>query len=197
VVEFYKFLYRVSVVFGRFYGSREGDIANKFYKINQFIKAPQVRVLDATGKQLGVLSTEEALKMAIDQGLDLVEVSGGATPPVCKIIDFKKFKYLESKKVADSKKAAKQVETKEIRLRPFTSDNDLDVRLRRMKEFFEDGNRVKVVVKFIGREMARPEFGHQLIKKITAFVEGTELGKLDRPGRFEGKNLVVSYSPVK
>lgn len=174
----------------------EVNIASKFYKTNQFIKAPQVRVLDATGKQLGVLSTDEAIRMAQEQGLDLVEVSGMAKPPVCKIIDFKKFKYLESKKVADSKKAAKQVETKEIRLRPFTSENDLGVRLKRMKEFFEDGDRVKVVVKFIGREMARPEFGHQLIKKITEFVEGQELGKLDRPPRFEGKNLVVSYSPA-
>lgn len=129
--------------------------------------------------------------------MDLVEIAGQASPPVCKIIDFKKFKYLEEKKDADSRKAAKQVETKEIRLRPFTSENDLEVRLRRMKEFLEDGDRVKVVVKFIGREMARPEFGHQLVAKITKFVEGENLGKLDKPGRFEGKNLVVSYTPGK
>lgn len=143
------------------------------------------------------MSLPEALKAAQDQGLDLVEIAGQASPPVCKIIDFKKFKYLEEKKESDNRKAAKQVETKEIRLRPFTSENDLDVRLRRMREFLEDGDRVKVVVKFIGREMARPEFGHQLINKITEFVQGESLGKLDKPARFEGKNLVVSYTPLK
>jgi translation initiation factor IF-3 len=149
------------------------------------------------GKQVGVLALADAIKMAQDQKLDLVEIAGQATPPVCKIIDFKKFKYLESKKEADSRKAAKQVETKEIRLRPFTSENDLDVRLRRMKEFLQDGNRVKVVVQFKGREIARPEFGHQLIGKITEFVNAEELGKADRPAKFEGKNLTVSYSPGK
>lgn len=156
-----------------------------------------MRVLDGMGKQLGVLSLPQALKLAQDQGLDLVEISGQASPPVCKVIDFKKFKYLEEKKDSDNKKAAKQVDTKEIRLRPFTSENDLEVRLRRMREFLQDGDRVKVVVKFIGREMARPEFGHQLINKINAFVQSEELGKLDRPARFEGKNLVVSYTPAK
>jgi translation initiation factor IF-3 len=153
--------------------------------------------LDNAGKQLGVYSLSDALKLAQDQGLDLVEIAGQASPPVCKIIDFKKFKYLEEKKESDSKKAAKQVETKEIRLRPFTSDNDLEVRLKRMREFLGGGDRVKVVVKFMGREMARPEFGHQLLNKITRFVEGEGLGKLDKPAKFEGKSLVVSYSPGK
>ncbi len=175
----------------------KATIAKKFYRVNQFIRADQVRVLDATGKQLGVFTLPEALKLAQEQKLDLVEVAGQAVPPVCKIIDFKKFKYLESKKEADNKKAAKQVETKEIRLRPFTSDNDLDVRLRKMKEFLEDGNRVKVVIQFRGREMARPEFGHQLVKKITTFLVAEELGKEDRPARFEGTKLVVAYSPAK
>jgi translation initiation factor IF-3 len=149
------------------------------------------------GKQLGILSTAEALKMAQDQGLDLVEIAGQATPPVCKIIDFKKFKYLENKREADARKSAKQVETKEIRLRPFTSENDLEVRLKRIKEFMEDGNRVKVVIAFRGREIAKPEFGHQVINKITQFVHGEGLGKADRPAKFEGKSLVVSYSPGK
>jgi translation initiation factor IF-3 len=139
----------------------------------------------------------DAIKLAQEQHLDLVEVAGQATPPVCKIIDFKKFKYLENKKESDARKSAKQVETKEIRLRPFTSDNDLDVRLRRMKGFLEEGNRVKVVVQFRGREIARPEFGHQLIGKITDFINESEVGKADRPAKFEGKNLTISYSPGK
>ncbi len=156
-----------------------------------------MRVLDNTGKQLGVLTLEEALKIATEQKLDLVEIAGQASPPVCKIIDFKKFKYLEEKKESDSKKAAKQVDTKEIRLRPFTSDNDLEVRLKRMKQFLQDGDRVKVVVKFQGREIAKPDFGHQLIGRITSFIESEGVGKLDRPAKFEGKSLVVSYTPGK
>jgi translation initiation factor IF-3 len=172
-------------------------IAKKFYRINQFIKTEQVRLLDATGKQIGLLATAEALKMAQDQGMDLVEIAGQAIPPVVKIIDFKKFKYLENKKESDSRKSAKQVETKEIRLRPFTSENDLEVRLKRIREWMEEGNRIKVVVQFRGREIAKPEFGHQVISKITEFIHGEGLGKVDRPPKLEGKNLVAMYSPGK
>ena len=156
-----------------------------------------MRVLDSTGKQLGVFSLTEALKMAQESGLDLVEVAGQAVPPVCKIIDFKKFKYLEEKRESDSKKSSRQVDTKEIRLRPFTSENDLEVRLKRIREFLSSGDRVKVVVKFMGREISRPEFGTTLINKITAFVEDQHLGKVDQQPKFEGKNLVVSYTPLK
>ncbi len=135
--------------------------------------------------------------MAQDQKMDLVEIAGQALPPVVKIIDFKKFKYLENKKETDSRKTAKQVETKEIRLRPFTSENDLEVRLRRVKDWMEAGNRIKVVVQFKGREIAKPEFGHQIIKKVTEYIEGGELGKIDKAPRLEGRNLVVMYSPGK
>jgi translation initiation factor IF-3 len=169
----------------------------KFYRVNQYIKSPQVRVLDPEGKQVGVLSLPEALSKAQEFGLDLVEVAQNATPPVCRIIDFKKFKYLEDKKESNARKAARNVETKEVRLRPFTSEGDLAVRLKRVKEFLEDGDRVKVVVKFIGREIAKPDFGRQVIGKITDFVNAEGLGKIDREPRFEGKNLVATYTPGK
>lgn len=129
--------------------------------------------------------------------MDLVEVAPLAKPPVCKIIDYNKFKYLESKKVAQSKKNAQLVDTKEIHLGPFTSDGDLQVRLKRIKEFLEDGDRVKVVIKFRGREITRPEFGNNLISKITQFVNEEELGKLEREAKLEGKQLIASYTPSK
>jgi translation initiation factor IF-3 len=162
-----------------------------------FIRVPEVRLLEEDGSQVGIMPTQKALEIARNKGLDLVEVAPLARPPVCKIIDYNKFKYLEAKKVAQSKKSAQQVDTKEIHLGPFTSEGDLQVRLKRVKEFLEDGDRVKVVVKFRGREITKPEFGKNLIRKITNFVTEEELGKLEREARLEGKQLIASYTPSK
>ena len=173
------------------------DIKKALHRINSFIRVPEVRVLAEDGSQLGVMSTTHALEIARSKGLDLVEVAALASPPVCKIIDYNKYKYLEAKKLAQSKKNAQQVDTKEIHLGPFMSDGDLQVRLRRIKEFLESGDRVKVVVKFRGREITKPEFGKNLINRITQFVNEETIGKLEREARLEGKQLIASYSPSK
>lgn len=156
---------------------------------------PEVRVLDAAGKQIGVLKTADAIKMALEQGLDLVEVAGTATPPVAKIVDFKKFKYEEAKRERVAKRKTHEISTKEIWLGPLIGSHDLDNRLRRAIEFLETGDRVKLTVKFSGREMAHQEFGHQVLAKAKEILN--EKGVADGTPRMLGRNLSLSFSPVK
>lgn len=166
-----------------------------YYRTNERIFAPEVRVLDGEGKQIGVLSKQEALAMARDQELDLVEIAAKAKPPVVKIIDFKKFLYQESKKKQEEKRKAKVSETKEIRLSPFISDNDLQVMVRRGREFLEDGNKVRLVLKFKGRQIVHPEFGKDIMAKT--IVALNDISKIDRDAHFEGKQLVALLSPER
>jgi len=167
----------------------------KFYRTNERIFAHTLRVLDSEGKQIGVLSKFEALKKAREQTLDLVEIAPKALPPVAKIIDFKKFLYQQEKKKREEKKKAKVSETKEVRLGPFMNDHDLDVMIRRGKEFLNDGDKVRLVLKFVGRQIVHPEFGQEVLKKvIVALSEG---GKVEREGHFEGKQLIALLTPVK
>lgn len=167
----------------------------KFYAVNQFIKATELRVVDETGKQIGVMSKTEALNVAHDRGLDLVEIAPLAKPPVGKIIDFKKFKYMEAKKVREGKAASGKVEIKEIRFSPFIGQGDMDTRLTRIKEILGDGDRVKIVVKFTGRQITRVEFGHDLIKKIMSQLEG--VATADGVAKLQGKQLFLIINPVK
>jgi translation initiation factor IF-3 len=167
----------------------------KRYRINQWIFASPLRVLDSTGKQIGVLPKEEALKLAQEQELDLVEVASSAKPPVAKIIDYNKFLYQLDKKKKEEKRKAKVSETKEIRLGPFMSDHDLQTRVRQVKGFLEDGDKVKLVVKFKGRQMAHTEFGKEIVLKVISSLGG--LSKVDREPRFEGRQLVTILSADK
>lgn len=167
----------------------------KFYAINQFIKSPELRVVDDTGKQIGLMTKTAALQIAHDRGLDLVEIAPKATPPVAKVIDFKKFKYLEAKKDRDGKAASGKVEIKEIRFSPFIALGDLNSRLERIKEILGDGDRVKVVVKFTGRQITRVEFGHELISKIMSNLEG--LATADGVAKLQGKQLFLIINPLK
>ncbi len=167
----------------------------KYYRLNERISAPTLRVLDAEGKQVGVLSRIEALTQARDQGLDLVEIAGQASPPVVKIVDFNKFLYQEEKKKREEKRKAKVSETKEVRLGPFMSDNDLQVMVKRCREFLEDGDKVKLVVKFRGRAITRSEFGRNVIEKVIVAVK--DISKLDRDIRLEGKQMVGVLSPER
>ncbi len=167
----------------------------KFYAINSFIKSPELRVVDETGKQVGLMSKDEALDKARALGLDLVEIAPMAKPPVAKIIDFKKFKYLEAKKEKEGKAASGKVELKEIRFTPFIAQGDLDSRVGRMKEFLGDGDRVKIVIKFTGRQITRVEFGHDLIKKILAQLEG--IATADGVAKLQGKQLFLILNPSK
>mgnify|MGYP001562095789 CR=1 FL=1 len=167
----------------------------KRYRINQWIFASPLRVLDAEGKQIGVLSKQEALQLAQDQELDLVEVAPAAKPPVARIIDYNKFLYQLEKKKREEKKKAKVSETKEIRLGPFMSENDLQTRIRQGREFLENGDKLRLVVKFKGRQITHPEFGKEIIGKL--FDSLKDISKVDREPKFEGRQMVAILSADK
>lgn len=167
----------------------------QFYRINQFIQAREVRVVDEKGKQIGVMLLNQALKQAQEKRLDLVEVAPKAKPPVCKIIDFKKFKFLESKKRKAEKKKAKKIELKEIQLTPFIAENDFNFRLERVEEFLKEGDKVKLVVRFRGREMTKKDFGYKLIQK--AIERLRSFSQIETEPKFVGRRLVLTLAPVK
>jgi translation initiation factor IF-3 len=164
----------------------------KFYRTNDRIFAHTLRVIDAEGKQVGVITKVEALAKAAELGMDLVEVAPQAQPPVAKIIDFNKFLYQEAKRKQEEKKKAKVSETKEIRLSPFISDNDLQVMVRRGRDFLEDGDKVRLALKFRGRQITHPEFGRNVMNKFVESV--SDISKVDREPHFEGNQLVALLS---
>ena len=165
----------------------------QFYRTNERIFAHTLRVLDTDGKQIGVMPKYEALSKAKEAGLDLVEVAPKATPPVARIIDFKKFLYQESKKKRDEKKKSKVSETKEVRLGPFMNDHDLDVMVRRAREFLADNDKVRFVMKFMGRQIVHPEFGQETLKKVLNSI--SDVAKVEREAHVEGKQLITIVSP--
>ena len=165
-----------------------------FYRLNYSITAPTLRLIDESGKQLGIVSREEALKKASEAGIDLVEVAAKARPPVCRLIDFKKFQYIQSRKAREEKKKLKEVELKEIRMGPFVASRDLEIRLGRIKDFLTEGHRVKVTVRFAGRQMAHPEFGHELLHKIVEELK--EISQVEREAKFEGRNLTLILGKI-
>lgn len=167
----------------------------KFYRTNEYITAHTLRVLDSEGKQIGVLSKFEALQKARLLELDLVEIAAGAKPPVAKIINYKKFLYQEEKKKREEKRKSKVSETKEIRLGPFMNEHDLDVMIRRGREFLGDGDKVRVVVKFIGRQITHPEFGQQIMQKFLFAL--SDISKTERDAHFEGKQYICILSPER
>lgn len=174
---------------------KRNENTKRFYRVNERIFAPTLRVLDTDGKQIGILSKFEALEKARSQELDLVEIAPTAKPPVAKIIDFKKFLYQEEKKKREEKKKAKTSETKEIRLGPFMSDNDLGVMVKRAREFLEAGDKVRMVVSFAGRQITHPEFGHRILDK--ALESLSDISKVDRERHLEGKKLIILISPER
>lgn len=151
--------------------------------------------MDSEGKQIGVLSRQAALQKAKEEELDLVEIAPLAKPPVVKIIDFNKFLYQEAKKKQEEKKKAKVSDTKEVRLGPFMSDNDLQVMVGRMKGFLDNGDKVRLIVKFKGRQIIHPEFGHKILGKV--FDTLSDISKVDREPKLEGKQLIAIISPDK
>lgn len=166
----------------------------KLYRLNYQITSPQLRLLDEEGKQVGVLSKLEALQRAKELGLDVVEIAPNAVPPVAKLIDFKKFKYQESKKDRENKKAQKNVGVKEVRLRPFIGQHDFDTRVEQTKTWVGEGNQVKVNVFFKGREITRKEFGFEVLKRFAAAVGDI---KMVREPHMEGKILSATFAPEK
>jgi len=162
-------------------------------KVNREIRAPRVRVISQTGEQIGILPLHEALARADEAGLDLVEISPAANPPVCKIIDFGKFRYDQTKREKESKKAQHQVKVKEIKLKPNIDVHDLETKIRHARSFIEDGDKVKVSCTFRGREMAHQEIGHELIKKVVAELDGIAIP--ESLAKMMGRTLTVVFAP--
>ncbi len=151
--------------------------------------------MDIEGKQVGVLSKTEALNKARELGVDLVEVAPQATPPVARLIDYNKFLYQVEKKKREEKRKAKSTETKEVRLGPFMGAADLDNMTNRAKGFLQDGNKVRLVLKFRGRQIVHPEFGHETIQKMVAAL--ADVSKVEKEPRLEGKQLIAIISPER
>ncbi|MBI5378653.1 MAG: translation initiation factor IF-3 [Nitrospirae bacterium] len=162
-------------------------IAGKKTRVNREIQAKEVRVIDANGAQIGVLPIAEAMQRAAEAALDLVEVAPTATPPVCRIIDFGKYKYEQSKRQHQSRLHQKVTLVKEVKLRPRTGKHDLDFKARHIRNFLEEGHKVKVTVMFRGREMAYPNKGKILLDHLAEEFQGA--AKVEQPPRLEGNNM--------
>ena len=162
-------------------------------RTNEQITASEVRVISSSGKQLGIISIREALYHAEDEGFDLVEVSPDAKPPVCKIVDYGKLKYKEQKSKKEAKKKQKTIEVKEIKLRPGINKHDYEVKIKALSKFIADGNKVKVSMRFRGREMEHQNLGMELLKKLTEEVSG--YAKIEVPPKSEGKQIMMVLVP--
>ena len=161
--------------------------------VNERIKSKSVRVISEKGDMLGVFDTPDAVKLAFDQGLDLVEVSPNATPPVCKIIDYGKYKYQIQKKQAEAKKKQKTFEVKEVKLRPGIEDHDYGVKLKSIQRFLNDGDKVKITLRFKGREMAYHQRGMDVLKKLES--EREQQAKIEQVPTLEGKHMIMVVAP--
>ncbi len=162
-------------------------------RVNEEIRIPQVRLIDQDGEMQGVLTVREAMQRAYAVGLDLVEISPNADPPVCKILDFGKFKYEQQKKKNEAKKKQKVIEIKEIKVRPNIDENDYQVKMRAMKSFIDDGDKVKVTLRFRGREMAHQDIGVRVLERIRAEMDTTS--KVEQMPRMENRQMVMVLSP--
>ncbi|MGD9486899.1 MAG: translation initiation factor IF-3 [Calditrichaceae bacterium] len=168
---------------------RRQKIAQAKVKTNQEIQAPEVRLIDSEGQQAGIVEIKKAQEMALEQGLDLVEIAPTAKPPVCKIMDFGKYIYEQSKKEKINKKKQHTVVVKEIRMRPKTDVHDLDFKVKHARAFLEQKHKVKFTVQFRGRELAYKEFGEQLLDRILEML--SDVAKIEGPRKFEGRNMTM------
>lgn len=166
---------------------------NKNLRTNEQIRVREVRLIDDAGEQKGIVPTVEALRMARDLGLDLVEIAPQSNPPVCKILDYGKFKFEQEKKLKDNRKNQKIVKIKEVRMQPKIDDHDLDFKSKHVKEFLAGGDKVKVTIRFRGRELAHTEIGEDVLKSVLARIEGTF--NLERPPTMEGRFMSMILSP--
>jgi translation initiation factor IF-3 len=162
-------------------------------RINEDIRVREVQLIDQEGTNRGVIAIRDALDIALEAGLDLVEVAPNMSPPVCKILDFGKFKYQEQKKAAEARKKQKVVEVKEIKFRPMIDDHDYDVKMRSIRRFFDEGDKVKVTLRFRGREMAHQELGFKLLDRVRDDV--SPVAKVEQEPKFEGRQMVMVLSP--
>lgn len=168
-------------------------IANQTHMLNEDIQESEVRLISEEGEQLGVMSSQQALEIAYQRDLDLVLISPQANPPVCRIMDYGKFRFEQSKKEKEARKNQHVIEIKEIRMSPGIGENDFNTKLKNGQKFLQDGDRLKVTVRFRGREMAHTHIGEELLVKFAS--ECKDLAALDKPPKLEGRNMSVFLSP--
>ncbi len=163
-------------------------------KINYRITSPEVQVIDSSGNNLGVLNVNEAINIAKNEDLDLIEIAPNARPPVCKVMDIGKFKYDQQKKANKAKKKQKKIELKEIKLRPVTDVHDYSFKIKNAQKFIVKGDKVKFTIKFKGRELQHPQLGHELMKKIQEDMK--LIGKVELLPKFDGKQMIMVIQPL-
>ena len=162
-------------------------------RINEDIRAREVRVNAEDGEQLGVMSVEDALNLAIERHLDLVEIAPTAKPPVCRIMDFGKYRYEQQKRDKEARKRQKTVDVKEVKLRPNIEDHDFEVKFKNAQRFLEDGDKVKVTIMFRGRELSHPELGRKVLDKMAIQIK--DIANIERGAKLEGKNMIMILAP--
>jgi translation initiation factor IF-3 len=162
-------------------------------RINRDIRARDVQLIDATGQNCGVVPFPDALKMAEDAALDLVEIVPNATPPVCKILDYGKYRFLEQKKAAEARKRQKIVEIKEIKLRPGIDDHDYETKMKAVRRFFEEGDKVRITLRFRGREMAHQDIGYRLLDRVR--TETAPIARVELEPSMEGRQMIMILAP--
>ena len=176
-------------------GGRGADDRANEPRVNRRIRVREVRVIAEDGSQLGIIATDDALRRAEEKGLDLVEVQPMSRPPVCKIMDYGKFKYEQKRKASELKKKQTIVEVKEVKFRPKTGQHDFDTKVRHLREFIEEGNKARVTIMFRGREIVHPEIGQDILKRVAEAI--SDIGQVELGARMEGKQMFMIVAPGK
>jgi translation initiation factor IF-3 len=175
--------------------NRGAAISSREHRINRAIRAREVRVIDDTGKQLGIYPTREALRLAEERDVDLVEVAPNANPPVCRLLNYSKFIYERNRREREARKAQRQTEIKEIRLRPKTADHDIMVKENRARDFLEDGSKVRVRVRFRGREITHQDIARDLLHRIAQDM--SDVAQVEQRPAMEGRTMLMILSPLE
>ena len=175
--------------------SREGITISKELRINEEIRCKEVRLIDDAGEQLGVMAPREAAKIAAEKNLDLVEIAPNANPPVCRIMDYGKYKYEQSKREKEAKKNQKVISVKEVKLRPNIEDHDFLTKAKNASKFLAAGDKVKVTIMFRGREITHPELGQELCERFAE--ELSSVAKVEKPAKVEGRNMIMILAPSR
>lgn len=168
-------------------------ISKDGFRVNEEIRTREIRLVGEDGEQLGIMPPRDAMRLALEKGLDLVEVAPNAKPPVCKIMDIGRYKYEQSKRDKEARKKQHVVSVKEVKLRPNIEENDFNTKVRNAIRFLEDGDKVKVTIMFRGREMSHPELGKELLDRVAEVVK--DLGNIEKGAKLEGKNMSMIISP--
>jgi len=175
--------------------TRTPVVAERAHRINGEITVPEIRLIGADNQPIGIVNIREALRMAEDSDVDLVEIAPMAAPPVCRLMDYGKFKYQEQKRAHDARLKQKVIQVKEVKFRPGTDEGDYQVKMRNVKRFLEDGDKAKITLRFRGREMAHQEFGVRLLERIRIDLE--EMAMVEQHPKLEGRQMIMVIAPKR